>query len=83
MKDVRKVDMDDHRLRPAWTEMSSERQAHLDLFRDYIPRGQTHFKLKRELGYARLSIRSMEALQKAAQAGNQQALQLLAGVIEE
>ncbi len=72
---------DDHRLRPAWVEMSAERQDYLDLFRDYIPRGQRHFKLKRELGYARLSVRSMESLQNSAQAGDPRALRLLAGDI--
>lgn len=71
----------EHRLRPAWTEMSAERQDYLDMFRDYIPRGQRHFKLRRELGYARLSIRSMEALQRSAHDGDRRALQLLAGDI--
>ena len=72
---------DDHRLRPAWVAISAERQDYLDLFRDYIPRGQRHFKLRRELGYARLSMRSMESLQASAQAGDPRALRLLAGDI--
>ena len=81
MRSLPADDEDDHRLRPAWTEMTAERQDYLDIFRDYIPRGQKHFKLKRELGYGRLSIRSMKLLQASAQRGDGQALRLLAGDI--
>lgn len=72
---------DDYRLRLAWSELSAERQEYLDMLRDYIPRGQIHFKLKREYGYGRLSIRSMRSLIDSARAGDQKALKVLAGNI--
>lgn len=72
---------EDYHMRPAWQETSVERRDYLDLLGDYIPRGQKHFKLKRQFGIARLSSRSMLALQSSARAGDTRALSLLAGRI--
>lgn len=82
MKSLTDSYVDDYRLRLAWSELSAERQEYFDIFHDYIPRGQVHFKLKREYGYGRLSIRSMHALLDSARAGDKIALKILAGNVE-
>jgi hypothetical protein len=55
------------------------RQDYIDVLGDYVPRGQQHFKMRVGAGCVRLSVRSMEQLQREAAAGNERAAATLAG----
>lgn len=62
-----------------WQNISAERRDYIDMFGDYIPRGQLHYRRRVGSGALRLSARSMAVVLQAVFEKNDKATAVAQG----